>query len=271
MISPTERVLLAAARQLHGTPARARRELDQSRRYTRIRAQRQVHIRPANVPTHCGHTARCGQSTFVSALPCGSMAVMTGHTIGHSTREHAELFAMLRRNGVTLLCDIRSYPSLKFSPQWNRPAVVDALPADTAYTHLRALAGKRKAPPVGESINRAWRNPSFRGYADYRQTAAFEIGLVELLDRRRADRNDHVRGGGAVALPHRSRRRTPISGEIPACRAQVDPATDHGRGLRAKQGPGLAAVARQACRLQITCRLVLRRASRSCVFLDRWA
>lgn len=35
-------------------------------------------------------------------------AGMTVYTIGHSTREQPELFALLRRNGVTLLCDIRS-------------------------------------------------------------------------------------------------------------------------------------------------------------------
>ncbi len=107
---------------------------------------------------------------------------MTVYTIGHSTREHAELFAMLRRNGVTLLCDIRSYPSSRFCPQWNRQAVIDALPADIGYTHLPALGGKRQALPASESINRGWRNAAFRGYADYMQTAAFQAGLAELLE-----------------------------------------------------------------------------------------
>lgn len=106
---------------------------------------------------------------------------MTVYTIGHSTREHAELFAMLRRNGATLLCDIRSYPSSRFCPQWNREAVIAALPADIGYLHLPVLGGKRKALPASESINGEWRNPAFRGYADYMQTAEFQTGLAELL------------------------------------------------------------------------------------------
>lgn len=108
---------------------------------------------------------------------------MTVYTIGHSTREHAEMLAMLRHNGVTLLCDIRSYPSSKFCPQWNRQAIIDALPADIGYTHLPALGGKRKALPLSESVNQKWRNAAFRGYADYMQTTAFQTGLVELLER----------------------------------------------------------------------------------------
>ncbi|MDQ2873715.1 MAG: DUF488 domain-containing protein [Actinomycetota bacterium] len=107
---------------------------------------------------------------------------MTVYTIGHSTREHAELFAMLRRSRVTLLCDIRSYPSSRFCPQWNRQAIIDALPADIGYTHLPRLGGKRQARPASESSNGGWRNAAFRGYADYMQTAAFQAGLAELLE-----------------------------------------------------------------------------------------
>ncbi len=107
---------------------------------------------------------------------------MTVYTIGHSTRTHAELFAMLHRNQATLLCDIRSYPSSTFCPQWNYQAIINGIPADIGYTHLAALGGKRKPLPVNESINQEWRNAAFRGYADYMQTTAFRIGLAELLE-----------------------------------------------------------------------------------------
>ncbi|PZS12880.1 MAG: DNA repair protein [Pseudonocardiales bacterium] len=106
---------------------------------------------------------------------------MTLYTIGHSTRQHAELIAMLGRNGVTLLCDIRSHPSSKFCPQWNRDAIIAGLPADIGYRHMPGLGGKRTALPISQSVNGQWRNASFRGYADYMQTETFQAALVELI------------------------------------------------------------------------------------------
>jgi uncharacterized protein (DUF488 family) len=44
---------------------------------------------------------------------------------------------------------------------------------------MPALGGFRKPRP--DSINSAWRNESFRGYADYMQTEAFAGALDELL------------------------------------------------------------------------------------------
>jgi len=107
---------------------------------------------------------------------------MTIYTIGHSTRDHADLFTMLRNNGVTLLSDIRSYPSSRFCPQWNQQAIADAMPADIGYIHLPALGGKRTPLPIHESRNPGWRNAAFRGYADYMQTAAFNAALSQLLE-----------------------------------------------------------------------------------------
>lgn len=105
----------------------------------------------------------------------------TIYTIGHSTRSLAEVLAMLRANGVDLLCDIRSYPSSKRCPQWNQAEIVAAMPSDIGYVHLLALGGRRRALPISESPNGAWRNESFRGYADYMQTPAFDHGLGVLL------------------------------------------------------------------------------------------
>jgi uncharacterized protein (DUF488 family) len=52
---------------------------------------------------------------------------------------------------------------------------------------MKALGGLRK--PRKHSINTAWRNDSFRGYADYMQTPEFEAAfgqLVQLISERRA-------------------------------------------------------------------------------------
>jgi uncharacterized protein (DUF488 family) len=42
------------------------------------------------------------------------------------------------------------------------------------------LGGRRKSRP--DSRNTAWRNTSFRGYADYMETAEFRKGVERLLD-----------------------------------------------------------------------------------------
>jgi uncharacterized protein (DUF488 family) len=126
----------------------------------------------------------CPLVCLLTGIDVTVLAVVTGmavYTIGHSTREQPELFTLLRRNGVTLLCDIRTYPSSRHCPQWNQQAIIDGLPADIGYRHLPALGGRRAALPVNESINGAWRNISFRGYADYMQSPAFGTGLAELL------------------------------------------------------------------------------------------
>jgi uncharacterized protein (DUF488 family) len=55
----------------------------------------------------------------------------------------------------------------------------DALQAiGIAYYHLTALGGLRHA--LKASPNTGWRNSSFRGFADYMATPAFQAGLAEL-------------------------------------------------------------------------------------------
>jgi uncharacterized protein (DUF488 family) len=107
------------------------------------------------------------------------------HTLGFSTRAPDQLLALLRPVGVSLLVDIRSFPRSRHTPQWNREALEVFLPAHgVRYHHLRALGGFRKARP--DSSNLGWRNASFRGYADYMDTPAFEAGLAELVTLARA-------------------------------------------------------------------------------------
>lgn len=47
------------------------------------------------------------------------------------------------------------------------------------YIHLKELGGLR--PSVKSSINKAWRNKSFRNYADYMQTEDFQQGIEKLM------------------------------------------------------------------------------------------
>jgi uncharacterized protein (DUF488 family) len=100
-------------------------------------------------------------------------------TIGHSNRTMEEFIAILLAHGVNLLVDVRTIPKSRHNPQFN----IDNLPvslgeAGIEYRHIPELGGLRRAR--SDSPNTAWRNPSFRGYADYMQTPAFEAGLDEL-------------------------------------------------------------------------------------------
>jgi len=102
-------------------------------------------------------------------------------SIGHSTRPLAQFVALLRAYSIHTLVDIRSIPRSRRNPQYDQVALQQAIQADgLVYKHLAALGGHRRTRE--DSPNAGWRNPAFRGYADYMQTEAFEQGLCELLE-----------------------------------------------------------------------------------------
>ena len=101
-------------------------------------------------------------------------------TIGHSTRPLDELIALLREHGVTRLLDVRTVPRSRHNPQYDTDSLRQTLPAaGIAYAHRPELGGLRK--PRKDSVNLGWKNESFRGYADYMQTPAFEQALRVLM------------------------------------------------------------------------------------------
>lgn len=101
-------------------------------------------------------------------------------TIGHSTRSQADFIELLQHYGVKTLIDVRTVPRSRHNPQFNADELPGALAeAGIQYVHLAALGGLRHG--IGkESLNKGWRNLSFRGYADYMQTPAFADGVEEL-------------------------------------------------------------------------------------------
>src|SRR4029077_7193169 len=102
-------------------------------------------------------------------------------TIGHSTRTIDEFISLLQANQIRLLVDVRSLPGSKRYPQFNKESLTDSLgKTGIRYEHFPELGGRRKAKP--ESKNTAWRNASFRGYADYMETEEFHKGVERLLD-----------------------------------------------------------------------------------------
>jgi uncharacterized protein (DUF488 family) len=105
----------------------------------------------------------------------------TVFTIGHSTRSFEDVLGMLRANGVTVLADIRHFPSSRRLPQWNREAIEEALPQEVGYRWLERLGGRRHTPAGVQSPNGFWQVAAFRAYADYMATPSFADGLDELL------------------------------------------------------------------------------------------
>ena len=101
-------------------------------------------------------------------------------TIGHSTHAIDDFISLLKDNEIKLLADVRAWPGSKRYPQFNQDALSESLgPYAIRYEHFPELGGKRKSRP--DSRNTAWRNPSFRGYADHMETSQFKKGIDRLL------------------------------------------------------------------------------------------
>ena len=112
---------------------------------------------------------------------------LTVFTVGHSNRSLDAFLAILKGHAIECLADVRTIPRSRHNPQFNADSLEKVLPmAGIAYTRLPRLGGLRK--PRKDSKNLAWRNASFRGYADYMETAEFEKGIGELLTLARARR-----------------------------------------------------------------------------------
>jgi len=104
---------------------------------------------------------------------------LTLFTIGHSTRTLDEFVELLRRAGVTQVVDVRRFPGSRRHPQFGAERLAAGLAeAGIAYRHEPALGGRRK--PQADSVNTAWRNDQFRGYADHMASAEFAAGLAAL-------------------------------------------------------------------------------------------
>ena len=106
-------------------------------------------------------------------------------TIGHSNRTIETFVALLRGAEVTLVADIRKLPGSRAHPQFDGPALADALaPHQIGYEHIPALGGLRgRTPDVTPETNALWTNRSFHNYADYALTEPFRAGLAHLLER----------------------------------------------------------------------------------------
>ena len=105
---------------------------------------------------------------------------MTVWTIGHSTRPIGDFLALLARERIERLVDVRAFPGSRRYPQYNQEALARTLKAaGIEYLHRPALGGRRR-PPKGDPPS-AWRNAGFRGYAAYMRTPQFHAALDDLI------------------------------------------------------------------------------------------
>lgn len=101
-------------------------------------------------------------------------------TIGHSNRPLEEFVAILRAQGIQQVVDVRSIPRSRHNPQFNREVIARSLRNKRiGYRLMKDLGGFRHTVP--DSINTGWEKASFRGFADYMQTASFDAALEKLI------------------------------------------------------------------------------------------
>ncbi len=86
-------------------------------------------------------------------------------SVGHSNRALGELISILRRYGVEMLADIRTFPRSRRNPHFNRESLEMELPSSgIEYVWIRELGGLREG-----------------GYENYMSTQGFEEGLNALM------------------------------------------------------------------------------------------
>jgi len=108
-------------------------------------------------------------------------------TLGHSTRPLAEFLELLGRFRIEAVADVRRFPASRRHPQFGAPALEKSLSAHgIEYRWLPDLGGRRPVRP--DSPHTAWRNASFRGYADHMDSPEFGRALEQLIELARRRR-----------------------------------------------------------------------------------
>ena len=118
-------------------------------------------------------------------------SLKTVWTIGHSTRSIREFLDLLESQLIQQLVDIRTFPGSRRYPHFNKESLSSTLQeVGIRYYHMVELGGRRK--PLKDSVNAAWRHPSFRGYADYMQTEEFKQQILLLEERANKKRTAYM-------------------------------------------------------------------------------
>jgi uncharacterized protein (DUF488 family) len=113
---------------------------------------------------------------------------LTIWTVGHSSRPWEEFLALLQSEQIEVVIDVRRHAGSRKHPQYGPEQLPAALNAEGIdYVAIPELGGRRR--PRADSPNTAWRNPSFRGYADHMSTEEYARGrtcMLQIAAERRA-------------------------------------------------------------------------------------
>ncbi|MDO5696853.1 MAG: DUF488 domain-containing protein [Dermatophilus congolensis] len=111
-------------------------------------------------------------------------------TIGHWTCPESVFVAALQEANIQVVVDVRSFPGSRRSPQFGGEVMGSWLDdAGIGYMQMPELGGRRrKQLDVDPLINAGWENDSFKNYADYTLTPAYEEGIDRLMALAREQR-----------------------------------------------------------------------------------
>jgi len=105
---------------------------------------------------------------------------LTVLTIGYSTRTFEEFVQLLEAHRIKLLVDVRTVSRSKHNSQFDKESLSKNLKHyGIKYIHIPEIGGLRH--PKHDTINLAWKNSGFRGYADYMQTREFADNLLKII------------------------------------------------------------------------------------------
>jgi uncharacterized protein (DUF488 family) len=115
-------------------------------------------------------------------LHAAGMEIMNPHpravfTVGHSHHPIEAFIALLRAHKIEALADVRSFPGSRRNPQFNQPALKQALSdAGISYHHMVSLGGKRESSPTPGSP----KGGRLSRYIEYSKTEQFQLSLTQL-------------------------------------------------------------------------------------------
>jgi uncharacterized protein (DUF488 family) len=105
----------------------------------------------------------------------------TLYSIGHGNRGSETFLTLLQDHGIKFLADVRSYPSSRRNPHFDRKNLEYMLSrSGISYTWLPDLGGFRREGLGNESPHVALESSGFRNYADYMDTEPFQTSVYEL-------------------------------------------------------------------------------------------
>ena len=103
------------------------------------------------------------------------------YSIGHGNRSIEPFLALLLSFGIKYLTDVRSYPSSKRNPHFNRKNLEVTLgKAGISYGWFPNLGGFRREGLGSKSPHLALQRKGFRNYADYMRTESFRSAAYNL-------------------------------------------------------------------------------------------